>query len=93
MVVYSLDWHPKDHCSFVDNVCKYPMHDTSKVKDTEAKLYDSVVYDCEDCPHPQILWPAHCVQNSEGANLHKDLKVGCNYIRICVTTINIYLRT
>ena len=31
VVVYSLDWHPSDHISFVTNVTKFPMHSSSKV--------------------------------------------------------------
>ena len=28
---YSLDWHPSDHLSFVDNVAKRKIHSSSKV--------------------------------------------------------------
>ena len=28
---YSLDWHPSDHLSFVDNVCNRKFHETSPV--------------------------------------------------------------
>ena len=31
IVVYSLDWHPKDHISFVENVSCRKMHHSSKV--------------------------------------------------------------
>ena len=31
VVVYSLDWHPEDHISFVDNVSKRKVHHSSKV--------------------------------------------------------------
>lgn len=30
-VIYSLDWHPKTHISFVNNVDKYPLDDTCAV--------------------------------------------------------------
>ena len=33
VVVYSLDWHPPDHISFVENVCNREVHKTSKVRD------------------------------------------------------------
>jgi len=39
-VVFTKDWHPKDHCSFNTN---------------------------------KGVWPVHCVQNTPGAKLHKDL--------------------
>ena len=31
VVVYSLDWHPKDHISFVENVSCRKLHHSSKV--------------------------------------------------------------
>lgn len=37
-VVYSKDWHPKDHISFVENVSKRPLHKRSAVSNT--KLYN-----------------------------------------------------
>lgn len=30
-VFYSLDWHPSDHVSFIDNIKKRPLHPTSPV--------------------------------------------------------------
>ena len=46
-----------------------------KVQDAEkCNLYDTVVF--EGPPKTeQTLWPRHCVQESWGAELHKDLKV------------------
>ncbi len=32
-------------------------------------------FDMIDMPYgPQVLWPAHCIQGSDGATFHKDLK-------------------
>lgn len=73
VVVYSLDWHPSDHLSFVTNVAKFPMHSSSKVTAEEAKVLDTVVFD--NPLREQILWPPHCVQETTGAELHPDLKV------------------
>lgn len=55
-VLFSFDWHPKDHVSFVDN---HPGH----------KIYDIV----DAGPVKQCLFPAHCVQNTNGAKLQKDI--------------------
>ena len=74
LVVFTLDWHPSDHCSYHSNVKKYKIHEKSQIKAEEAKMYDSVVYDGE-VPLEQILWPVHCEQGSWGAKLHADLKV------------------
>ncbi|XP_076046627.1 nicotinamide amidase isoform X2 [Oratosquilla oratoria] len=75
VIVYSLDWHPADHVSFIDNVRMRPMHKTSKSE--EAQVYDTVVFDVkrDGTPTTQMLWPRHCVQKSWGAELHKELKV------------------
>ena len=46
-----------------------------KIQDAEkAKTMDVVVF--EGPPKTeQVLWPTHCVQESWGAEMHKDLKV------------------
>lgn len=31
-VFYSLDWHPSDHVSFIDNIKQRPIHPTSPVR-------------------------------------------------------------
>ena len=31
VVIYSLDWHPKDHISFIENVNCRPIHASSEV--------------------------------------------------------------
>ena len=55
-VLFSYDWHPKDHVSFVDN---HPGH----------KIYDVV----DAGPVKQVLFAAHCVQNTHGSELYKDI--------------------
>ena len=102
---YSLDWHPQDHISFIDNVKLRKLDADSKVifhswnlllgrckssnisnydfifpfflqiQDADkAKTMDVVVF--EGPPKTeQVLWPTHCVQESWGAEMHKDLKV------------------
>ncbi len=37
VVVYSLDWHPQNHISFVDNVAKRKLHHSTKVRGTACK--------------------------------------------------------
>ena len=49
-----------------------------QVKKEDAKLYDIVVFD-GPIPTEQVLWKTHCVQNTEGAALYGDLKVGMHY--------------
>ena len=57
LVVYSRDWHPKDHCSFAAN---------------HQKEIGSVI---EIGGLSQIMWPTHCVQDSEGADFAEGLEV------------------
>ncbi len=40
----------------------------------QAKASDTVVFAGPPMTE-QVLWPRHCVQNSWGAEFHKDLKV------------------
>lgn len=74
-VFYSYDWHPSDHVSFLDNIHLRKLHETSLITNAEkVELYDTVVFEGEP-PITQRLWPRHCVQNTWGSELHKDLKV------------------
>ena len=73
-LVYSLDWHPSDHCSFVDNVSLYPVDASSPVPAEKAKAFDTIIYS-KPVVIKQKLWPVHCVQGTWGAELHKELKV------------------
>ncbi|XP_060518213.1 nicotinamidase-like [Cylas formicarius] len=80
-VFYSHDWHPEDHVSFVDNLHLRKLHESSPIAGNNAKLYDTVVFD-GDPPMVQRLWPRHCVQNTWGSELYKDLKVVDNAVKI-----------
>lgn len=59
-IFISLDWHPQNHASF---------HCSHEGK----QCYSSFIY--EKTGLKLDLWPSHCIQNTEGANLHKDLIV------------------
>lgn len=74
VICYSLDWHPKDHISFIDNVKNRPLHKSSPIDAESAQVRDTVTFDGVP-PVKQTLWPAHCIQDSWGAELHKDLKI------------------
>lgn len=76
-----MDWHPSDHISFIENVGMRQMHSSSPITAADASTYDAVVFDA--CPPiEQILWPAHCIQNTWGARLHDDLNVVENSIKL-----------
>lgn len=73
-VFYSLDWHPSNHVSFIDNVTQRDLHPTSPVTADRAQVYDTVIFD-SPTPMKQRLWPRHCVQDTWGSELHEDLKI------------------
>ncbi|KAF2903671.1 hypothetical protein ILUMI_02512 [Ignelater luminosus] len=80
-VFYSLDWHPPNHMSFIDNIHQYEFDPSSPVTVNEAKLYDTVIYSGNP-PIRQKLWPKHCIQNGWGAQLHDNLIVLDDAIKI-----------
>lgn len=71
---YSMDWHPDDHIGFIDNVHSRQLHETSPIEAGAAAVNDTVIF-AGPPPTEQRLWPKHCVQNTWGAELHKDLRV------------------
>lgn len=73
-IAYTKDWHPSDHCSYIDNVKLHPIHSSSPVDAEHAKIFDKVVFDYVPLVE-QTMWPRHCEINSQGAELHKDLQV------------------
>lgn len=73
LVVYTRDWHPSNHISFLENVEKRKLHPNTKVVRSEIKVMDTVIFEGTP-PTVQKLWPSHCVQGSWGSELHLDLK-------------------
>jgi len=59
-VVLTQDWHPQNHLSFASN------HPGTKPGDE---------FTSQDGAIGPILWTDHCIQNTEGAQFHKNLKV------------------
>lgn len=60
IVVLTQDWHPHNHLSFASN------HPGKNPGDE---------FTSEDGAIGPVLWPDHCVQDTEGAEFHKDLKI------------------
>ena len=59
IIALTQDWHPKEHLSFASN------HSGKNPGDE---------FMSEDGAIGPVLWPDHCVQNTDGAKFHKDLK-------------------
>nr|XP_003700152.2 PREDICTED: nicotinamidase-like [Megachile rotundata] len=72
-IIYSLDWHPENHISFYENLHLRDLHSDSKVTKENAKPFSTVIF--VEPYLEQILWPKHCVMNTWGAQLHKDLVI------------------
>jgi len=60
IIVLTQDWHPQNHLSFASN------HPGKNPGDE---------YMSEDESIGPVLWPDHCVQGSQGAEFHKELKI------------------
>lgn len=54
-----------------DVMCVYS---DSQLNSDNAAVYDTVIF-AGPPPMKQRLWPRHCVQDTWGSELHKDLKV------------------
>lgn len=61
-IIASKDWHPSNHISFASNHKNYTVFQEIILKNGQK----------------QTLWPNHCVQNTKGAEIHKEL----NYSKI-----------
>lgn len=61
-IIITQDYHPPDHCSFVSNNTANKF-DTIKISTPDGILFD------------QIIWPDHCIQNTDGANFNNKLIV------------------
>ncbi|XP_078481961.1 nicotinamidase-like [Ciona intestinalis] len=82
-IAYTQDWHPSDHISFVTNAKKFKQHVDSTVNVDEAEVYQKVVFSVDNgIRREQVLWPVHCVQDTWGAQLHKDLHIAKGSVMI-----------
>ncbi|CAF0905679.1 unnamed protein product [Adineta ricciae] len=76
VVAYTYDWHPANHISFYENRFLRKTAPESPVTAEKARVLDMVIFiGSDDLAEriEQVLWPAHCVQKSQGAELHRDL--------------------
>ncbi|VDO26487.1 unnamed protein product [Haemonchus placei] len=81
LVVFTQDWHPYDHISFVESACNTDRSIKHNGSCKSLKPFDTVEF--EDPPVEQVLYPRHCVQNSWGAELRKEVIIpnGATFIR------------
>ncbi|KAK5581883.1 hypothetical protein RB653_003463 [Dictyostelium firmibasis] len=66
LIALSKDWHPENHISFASTHNKQPFIDSIITKSN----------------HSQLLFPDHCIQNTKGSEINKDLIIKDNDIII-----------
>jgi len=72
-VIYSQDWHPRDHISFFSNVNLRALDPTWLSEHPgEVSMFEEVVFKRYP-PYSQVLWPDHCVQGTDGAKFHANI--------------------
>ena len=74
VIVYTYDWHPSDHISFIDNLESRRQYLEGNQNRT-IKVFDKVIYTGPKFRTEQVLWPSHCIQKTSEAKLHKDIIV------------------
>lgn len=62
-IIFSQDFHPKNHISFAENHLNKKVGDFISLEDNSK----------------QILWPTHCVQSTKGAAFHTEIQLPEKY--------------
>jgi len=75
VVVISYDWHPQDHCSFVESVNEGKFPIIEELQQFNPFTMVTLKGDADRPEHQQVLYPRHAVQNSDGGKTHVDLVV------------------
>ncbi|RLV86374.1 Nicotinamidase [Meyerozyma sp. JA9] len=81
-VIATQDWHPSDHCSFASQHGLEPY--SSKVFEHPENKKDE---DGKVLTLNQTLWPDHCIQNTEGAQLESEFEKHFNKLQVPHTVI------
>lgn len=74
LIVYTQDWHPPNHISFIESVDKRPIDPDSKKKDG-WKVGELVPFFIGGRVIREKVWPAHCIRDTKGAQMHPRLRV------------------
>merc|ERR1712179_167808 len=78
-IIFSKDWHPADHISFLSNVGLRELdEDWLADHPGEIEMGQEVVFK-RDPPYHQVMWPNHCVQGSEGSELENRMPIPANF--------------
>ena len=75
VVVVSYDWHPHDHCSFVESANAGATPIKSPPNPYDPFTLVTLEADATRPEHQQLVYARHCVQGSWGSECHPDLVV------------------
>jgi nicotinamidase-related amidase len=86
LVIYTHDWHPANHCSFIGNTYLGEMTQLNGNLLANKKVAniakENLVAFQNSSNRCQPLWNPHCIQNTTGAHLHDDLIIVKNSIDV-----------
>ena len=75
-IVYSIDYHPKNHCSFASTIDNKQPFEVLYFDDNDMDQFNESSDDLNVCLSQtgyQVLWPDHCIEGSEGSKLMDNL--------------------
>jgi len=75
LVVISYDWHPQEHCSFVESANAGTTAIASPPGPYDPFTFVTLRADADRPAHGQLVYARHCVQGTWGAECHADLTV------------------
>uniref|UniRef100_A0A1I7TVP6 nicotinamidase n=1 Tax=Caenorhabditis tropicalis TaxID=1561998 RepID=A0A1I7TVP6_9PELO len=72
LVVYTKDWHPHNHISFLSQAHNSDREMDMKDENRTLNYFDSVQF-LKPIKTEQVLYPDHCIQKSWGSDIHPSL--------------------
>ncbi|KAK6042243.1 hypothetical protein COOONC_20253 [Cooperia oncophora] len=67
LIVFSLDWHPPNHISFVESARDSDRKIAQDKSYGDLKAFNRVEF--------EVLYPRHCVKNTWGAEIHANVTI------------------
>ncbi|KAF1758189.1 hypothetical protein GCK72_014647 [Caenorhabditis remanei] len=72
LVVYTKDWHPHNHISFLSQAHNSDREMDKKDENRTLNFFDSVQF-MKPIKTEQVLYPDHCIQKSWGSDIHPEV--------------------
>ncbi|CAI2351323.1 unnamed protein product [Caenorhabditis sp. 36 PRJEB53466] len=74
LVVYTKDWHPHNHISFLSQAHNSDREMDKADQNRTLNYFDSVQF-LKPIKTEQILYPDHCIQGSWGSDIHPEVRI------------------